>query len=88
MQQFDTKVKILPLLEGMEERLEEIQLRSDQEDHRILQNRLRVTEVEKPRYADQVAVPDSRPTVFPKPVKYLCKNGLLVMSFSATCSSY
>ena len=74
--------KILPLLEGIEERLEEIQLRSDQEDHRILQNRLRVTEVEKPRYADQVAVPDSRPTVFPKPVKYLCKNGLLVMSFS------
>jgi len=57
------------------------QERADREDERIITARIRDIPVEPPMYAPTVAVASPKPFNFPRPERYVLRNGLTVMYY-------
>ncbi len=72
---------VLPLPEDSKDEWLKIQQRSDQEDKRILDGKIRESEVEKPSYVHEVAIQEKENWEFPKPIQFELNNGLKVLYY-------
>jgi zinc protease len=70
---------ILPLPDTEKQMWKEVQQESDEQDNKILQARVRTTEVEEPSYAHSIEVQEPGVFAFSKPHKYTLPNGLTVL---------
>ena len=73
---------ILPLTNQEDKELwHDVQERSDEEDNRILSNRIRTEPIEAPSFAHKVKVQDQQPFDFPKSQKFVLSNGIKVFAY-------
>ncbi len=73
---------VLPLIaESDKELWHEIQERSDEEDNRILSNRIRTSPIEPARYAKTIKPQDPQPFNFPKAQQFTLSNGIKVFAY-------
>ncbi len=73
--------KILPFNEGDEKYWQEVQVLSDQEDTRVLEGKVRTSEIEDERYTETICVQDPKEFSFPKAERYTLKNGIQVFAY-------
>ncbi len=74
--------EVVPLQEDDAGLWNEMQVLSDQEDARILEGRVRRTEVEEPDYANTLSVKEPKNFTYYKPEKYTLKNGIKVFALN------
>jgi len=72
---------LLPIADSEKERLQRLQQEADKADTHILAQRIRTTEVEPPRYAEQITPKTPIPFIFPKPQEQKLSNGLEVLVY-------
>jgi len=70
---------ILPLPQSEKDVWQKMQEESDSQDNRILQERIRTTQVEEPSYAHTVKVHEPREFHFAKPHQFTLPNGLTIL---------
>lgn len=72
---------ILPLEENEKKEWKELQELSDQEDKNILYDRVRETQLEAPKYANDIQIKDAVKFDFPKPKTLELSNGIKVLYY-------